>query len=58
VVFGDGEATGISGVSDDMLNALFNIYSIDGKLVKSAGEKMFNMKEGIYIINGKRVIIR
>ena len=58
VVFGDGEATGIRGVSDDMLNALFNIYSIDGKLVKSAGEKMFNLKEGIYIINGKRVIIR
>ena len=58
VVFGDGEATGINGVSDEMLNALFNIYSIDGKLVKSAGEKMFNMKEGIYIINGKRVIIR
>ena len=58
ITFGDEEATAIRGISDDVLNALFDVYSIDGKKVKSAGQKMFHLPAGLYIINGKKVVIK
>ena len=58
ITFGDEEATAIRGISDDVLNALFDVYSIDGKKVKSAGQKMFDLPAGLYLINGKKVVIK
>ena len=58
ITFGDEEATAIRGISDDVLNALFDVYSIDGKKVKSAGQKMFGLPAGLYIINGKKVVMK
>lgn len=58
ITFGDEETTAIRGISDDVLNALFDVYSIDGKKVKSAGQKMFDLPAGLYIINGKKVVMK
>lgn len=58
ITFGDEETTAIRGISDDVLNALFDVYSIDGKKVKSAGQKMFHLPAGLYLINGKKVVIK
>ena len=38
-----------------------DVYSIDGQLVRKsemAGEAMKNLKKGIYIINGKKVVVK
>lgn len=58
ITFGDEETTAISGISDDLMGALFRVYSIDGRHVKSAGETMFDLKPGVYVINGKKVVVK
>ena len=44
-------ATGINGISTD--NAASKVYSLDGKKMKSA-----NGLKGIYIVNGKKVVLK
>ncbi len=55
VMFDD--ATGIHAATAEQLEGIFNIYSIDGKLVRQNGDKM-GLNKGVYIINGKKVVIK
>ena len=57
VVF-DDEATGIRPATQQELETLFNVYSIDGRLVKSKSDTMIDLPAGIYVINGKKVVIK
>lgn len=56
VVFDD--ATGIHAATTEQLEGIFNIYSIDGKLVRQNTESKIGLEKGIYIINGKKVVIK
>jgi hypothetical protein len=37
---------------------VFNIYSIDGKIVKRNASSMFSLAPGAYIVNGKKVVVK
>lgn len=52
------DATGIHRATTDQLNAVFNIYSIDGKVIQRNADSMINLKKGVYIINGKKTVVK
>lgn len=59
----DGEQDGTNGIrtmSDDMIKKLLPVYSIDGKKVadRSTEANLLNLPDGVYIINGKKIVIR
>ena len=56
IVF-DDSTTGISTISTDNPDLSGNVYSMDGRIVRSAGCKS-QLSKGIYIINGKKIVIR
>lgn len=56
VLFDD--TTGIHAATTEQLESIFNIYSIDGKLVRQNSDSKVGLEKGIYIINGKKVIVK
>ena len=56
VMFDD--ATGIHAATAEQLEGIFNIYSIDGKLVRPNSSSMVGLNKGVYIINGKKVVVK
>lgn len=55
----DGETTGITSINnDEMTSILGNVYSIDGKKVASSRDALVTLPAGIYIVNGKKVVIK
>ena len=46
-----GSSTFTRGTSDG------NVYSLDGKMVRQRGDKMDGLAKGIYIMNGKKVVV-
>ena len=59
----DDPTTGIHEVYDfsDKANNVYNVYTISGTLVKrsvSSDENQMGLQPGLYIINGKKVIVR
>lgn len=59
VTFGD--ATGINAAPAAALNTIFNVYSIDGRTVvrgASSDKALIGLQKGIYIINGKKTVIK
>ena len=57
VVF-DEETTGLRQATTNEIEALFNVYSIDGRTVKSKTDSLIDLPAGIYVINGKKVVIK
>lgn len=54
-----GQTTEIKRIAtDEELSQLFNIYSINGQLVRRGSTSPLGLPSGIYIINGKKVIVR
>lgn len=51
------DTDGIHAATAEQLEGIFNIYSIDGKLVRQNGDKM-GLNKGVYIINGKKVVVK
>lgn len=55
----DGETTGITSINnEEMTSILGNVYSIDGKKVASSRDALVTLPAGIYIVNGKKVVIK
>lgn len=55
----DGETTGISSINNEGITSILgNVYSIDGKKVASSRDTLVTLPAGIYIINGKKVVIK
>lgn len=50
-----GESTGIHTVETMQPN---NIYNVDGRLVRSQAENKDGLRKGIYIINGKKQVVK
>lgn len=49
--------TGIDGISSDSTKKSTNIYSHDGKLVRTDGNTE-GLTKGVYIINGKKIVVK
>lgn len=55
----DGEVTGITEISNDAISSVINnVYTIDGKKVGNSRNGLVSLPSGIYIINGKKVVIK
>ena len=57
----DGEVTGIETVAGEVENAVVDVYSIDGRCLKSdvkVTEALEGLHKGIYIVGGKKVVIK
>lgn len=51
-----GEATGIHGMINDELRMTNVVYDIQGRRVSEFGIRNSELKKGLYIVNGKKVI--
>lgn len=59
IVFDNGnETTGINSLDTEMVSKLFNVYSLDGKVVRKNTDSVINLPKGIYIINGKKMVVK
>lgn len=59
IVFDNGnETTGINSLDTEMVSKLFNVYSLDGKVVRKNADSVINLPKGIYIINGKKMVVK
>ena len=67
VIFDDGQEpseepevtpTGIREADTELLGSIFQVYSIDGRLMKHNEKALINLPKGVYIINGKKIIIK
>lgn len=52
------DATGIHAAPADAIEAIFNVYSVDGRLVKRNSDSMIGLKKGTYVINGRKVLVK
>lgn len=52
------EATGIRQATAEEIGQLFDIYSVNGQLVKKNSNSTLGLPAGVYIVNGKKVVIK
>ena len=52
-----GETTGINEIAAEKAHTC-DIYSIDGKLVKAGVARVEGIAKGVYIINGKKMVVK
>lgn len=50
--------TGIENIEAGAAAKSGNVYTVEGVLVRKAGESLDGLKSGLYIVNGKKVIIK
>lgn len=53
----EGTGTGINAVNSASQNS-GDVYTIDGVKVRKAGESLNGLAKGLYIVNGKKVVIK
>lgn len=58
ISFDFGNTTGINDIQTVDAAKAANIYSIDGKLVKANATSTEDLAKGVYIINGKKYIVK
>jgi hypothetical protein len=51
-----GEATGISGITNDELRITDSVYDLQGRRVKEFGIRNSELKKGIYVVNRQKKI--
>ena len=54
----DGNVTGIDFIESDATSVDGNIYNVNGQLVRKDAKNTNGLSKGIYIVNGKKVIIK
>ena len=59
-IFDDGEATGIEGVENEGLKVEKDdaVYDLQGRLVGRSASGVGRIQKGIYIVDGKKVLVR
>ena len=53
-----GETTGINDINAENVAKAANIYSVDGRLVKKNATSLNGLESGIYIMNGKKYVVK
>lgn len=51
-------ATAIENIENNAAGTKGNVYSVDGVMVRKAGESLNGLKNGVYIIDGKKVVVK
>ena len=54
----DKVADGITNVNADVKRVDNNVYTINGVMVRKAGESLDGLAKGLYIIGGKKVVVK
>ena len=54
----DEYATGITHVSNSTDKLTYDVYTLQGVQVKKNAASLDNLPQGIYIVNGKKVVIK
>ena len=56
----DTTTTGIMAIEEDgsMHSVSGDIYSLDGKLIRKNATSLNGLKKGLYIMNGKKYLIK
>lgn len=54
----EGETTGISGFNGAEAAKMGNVYSLDGRLVKANATSTVGLKKGVYVLNGKKYVVK
>ena len=52
------EATGIRQATTEEIGRLFDIYSVNGQIVKKNSDSTLGLPAGVYIVNGKKVVVK
>jgi hypothetical protein len=61
VEHGNGELTGITEVDDTNATSAVDVYTVDGKFVRSSvsvGEATKGLIPGVYVVGGKKIVVR
>ena len=61
VEHGNGELTGVTEVDDTNATSAVDVYTVDGKLVRSsvsAGEATKGLVSGVYVVGSKKIVVR
>lgn len=43
---------------EQLIPTLFNVYSIDGRMVRQNADSMMSLPAGVYVVNGKKVVVK
>jgi hypothetical protein len=54
----DGETTDIEGINMNEQAVSGNVYNLKGQLVRKSGNTMEGLQKGVYIVNGKKQIVK
>ena len=54
----DGGSTGVTEITSVSGNTDKNIYSIDGRVVKTNADETEGLSQGIYIYQGKKIVVK
>jgi hypothetical protein len=54
----DGTPTSISLVAPDAAQQSYNVYGINGTLVRRGATSLSNLPKGIYLVNGKKMVVK
>ena len=51
---------GVTGIEqmEQLIPTLFNVYSIDGRVVRQNADSMMSLPAGVYVVNGKKVVVK
>jgi hypothetical protein len=52
----DFSGSGVATIAND--NVRYTVVSVDGRVIRRNAESIGNLEPGIYIINGKKTLIR
>ena len=52
------ESTGIRQATTEEIGKLLDIYCINGQMVKKGSDSTLGLPAGVYIVNGKKVVIK
>ena len=53
----DGNATGIENIEQNQAD-IYDIYNLQGQLIRKNATSLNGLAKGIYIVNGKKVMVK
>ena len=56
----EGVVTGIEGVENTVVNKVANghVFNLNGQLVRANANSLEGLEKGVYIVNGKKVVVK
>jgi hypothetical protein len=54
----DGQTTAVEGINADDNGSCGNVYNLSGQLVRKNANTLGGLTKGVYIINGKKMVVK